>query len=104
MVKVGSSFTDMKGALNNLDAEIPHWNFEQTKKQLEQCWQNQLSKLNVQGGSKEDKEKFYGALYRSSFLPRVFNDVDGRYPSFAKGTPIRKIENGDYYDDFSMQQ
>ena len=102
MVKVGSSFTDMKGALNNLDAEIPHWNFDQTKKQLEQCWQNQLSKLNVQGGSKEDKEKFYGALYRSSFLPRVFNDVDGRYPSFAKGTPIRKIEKGDYYDDFSM--
>jgi len=35
-------------------------------------------------------------------LPRVFNDVDGSYPSFAKGTPIRKIEKGDYYDDFSM--
>jgi predicted alpha-1,2-mannosidase len=102
MVKAGSSFTDMKGALNNLDAEIPHWNFDQCRKQLEQCWEQQLSKIRVEGGSREEKEKFYGALYRSSFLPRVFNDVDGRYPSFAKGTPICQVENGDYYDDFSM--
>jgi predicted alpha-1,2-mannosidase len=102
MVKVGSSFTDQEGASNNLDAEIPHWNFDQCRKQLERCWEKHLSKITVEGGSKDEKEKFYGALYRSSFLPRVFNDVDGRYPSFATGTPIRKMENGDYYDDFSM--
>lgn len=102
MVKVGSSFTDMNGASNNLDTEMPRWDFDQCRKLLEQCWEKLLSVLKVEGGSKDEKGKFYGALYRSSFLPRVFNDVDGRYPAFAKGTPICKIEHGDYYDDFSM--
>lgn len=41
-------------------------------------------------------------MYRSSFLPRVFNDVDGAYPAFSTGTPIHYIKEGDYYEDFSM--
>ncbi|KAK9659849.1 Glycosyl hydrolase family 92, partial [Popillia japonica] len=44
-----------------------------------------------------EKEKFYGAFYRASFLPRTFNDVDGRYPSFAKGSPILQLSNGKTY-------
>ena len=42
--------------------------------------------------------------YRASFLPRQFNDVDGRYPSFAGGDSISKLANNtnNYYTDFSM--
>ncbi|WP_347142270.1 GH92 family glycosyl hydrolase, partial [Phocaeicola dorei] len=43
------------------------------------------------------------ALYRASFLPRTFNDVDGRYPSFSTGHPFRQSANGrNYYEDYSM--
>lgn len=102
LVKAASSFTSMGGALNNLNKEIPNWNFNEVRKRLEQCWKNHLSAIKVDGGSQEEKQKFYGALYRTSFLPRIFNDVDGKYPAFSKGTPIQQIKHGDYYEDFSM--
>lgn len=101
MVKVGSSFTDIEGAEKNLDAEIPDWDFNQVRNSLSATWEKYLSVINVEGNVKE-KHKFYSAMYRSAFLPRVFNDVDGRYPSFSKGTPIQIAEGRDYYDDFSM--
>lgn len=101
LVKAASSFTSIQGTIKNMAKEIPHWDFDKVHRQLNKCWEDQLSKLKVVG-DKNQKEKFYGAFYRTSFLPRVFNDVDGAYPSFSKGTPIRKSINGDYYEDYSM--
>ena len=101
LVKAASSFTSIQGAIKNMAKEIPHWDFDKVHCQLNKCWEDQLSKLKVVG-DRNQKEKFYGAFYRTSFLPRVFNDADGAYPSFSKGTPIRKSINGDYYEDYSM--
>ncbi len=103
LVKAASSFTDMDGALRNLQAEIPHWDFDQTRQELTAIWEDELSRITVESDDQNQKEEFYGALYRSSFLPRTMNDVDGRYPSFATGTPIRTTQEGrTYYDDYSM--
>jgi len=103
MVKAASSFTSIEAAEANLRAEIPHWNFDQTRQELTAIWEKQLSKISVSGGSETDMRKFYGALYRSSFLPREMNDADGSYPSFSTGTPTRHTAVGrNYYDDFSM--
>lgn len=103
LLKVASSFTDMEGAQRNLDAEIPHWDFDRTRSELADIWQQRLGQIEIQTDSREAKEKFYGALYRASFLPRVFSDVDGRYPSFATGTPLRQMPEGqNYYEDYSM--
>ena len=103
LAKVGSSFTDLKGASQNLDAEIPHWDFDITQKELTDIWEKHLSKIEVTTPSDEAKDKFYGAMYRASFLPRQINDVDGRYPSFAGGDSIMKLTNMEhYYTDFSM--
>lgn len=103
LVKAASSFTDMEGALKNLEAEIPHWDFDRTRQELTDIWEQRLSLITVQTSSRNDKEKFYGALYRASFLPRTFNDADGRYPSFAAGQPVRQSGEGrNYYEDYSM--
>ena len=40
LVKAASSFTDRDGALKNLKAEIPHWDFGQTCTELRQMWRN----------------------------------------------------------------
>lgn len=102
-IKASSSFTDEEGARLNMEEEIPTWNFDQVRDDLSRIWEKQLALIEVETDSEEDKCKFYGALYRASFLPRTFNDVDGRYPSFAAGKPIRIVEKGrNYYDDFSM--
>jgi predicted alpha-1,2-mannosidase len=49
-----------------------------------------------------DKRIFYTALFHSMQHPRLYNDVDGTYPTFASGKPLRKITGGNYYDDMSL--
>lgn len=102
-VKAASSFTGLDGALANLNTEIPHWDFDLTRGELEDIWQKRLSAITVESPSDTEKSKFYGALYRASFLPQAVNDVDGRYPAFSKGQPILKMPEGTtYYDGYSM--
>ncbi|WP_300700663.1 GH92 family glycosyl hydrolase [Bacteroides sp.] len=103
LVKAASSFTSQEGALQNLKAEIPHWDFNRTHEELTRIWEQHLATVQVETDHRVDKEKFYSAFYRASFLPRTVNDADRRYPSFAKGTPIRRMPDGEtYYDDYSM--
>ncbi|MDE6379962.1 MAG: GH92 family glycosyl hydrolase [Muribaculaceae bacterium] len=102
-VKLGNSFTSLDGARLNLESEIPGWDFEEVRARTAGIWEDHLGKIEVEGGSDEDKGKFYGSLYRASLLPRVVSDVDGSYVSFAGSGEILKMEPGrDYYDDYSM--
>jgi predicted alpha-1,2-mannosidase len=103
LVKTATSFTDVEGAERNLQAEIPHWEFERTRSELTGIWEERLGKVEIETSDTIAKQQFYGALYRASFLPRTFNDIDGRYPSFGTGAPIRQLPQGEtYYEDFSM--
>ena len=101
LAKVATSFTGLDGAERNLESEIPHWDFDQTRQQLEQIWEKQLNKITLPAYKSPLTEGFRGALYHASFLPHIISDVDGRYPGFA-GTGIKQMEIGrHYYDDFS---
>lgn len=102
-VRAASSFTGIAAAAANLAAEIPHFDFDRTRSELRGIWDRRLGQIRISGGSDEDLTKFYSALYRASFLPRTFNDVDGSYPRFASGREIMKAPQGqNYYEDYSM--
>lgn len=103
VVKAGSSFTDAAGASQNLSAEIPDFDFDRVRSDLANVWERHLNKLSPPECSREDSVKFFSALYRTAFLPREFSDVDGRYPSFAGGKEIKRMEPGHiYYEDYSL--
>lgn len=102
IVKAASSFTSIDAAILNMETELATRDFETVRTDLVNIWNKTLGKIQVQTADENEKCKFYGALYRTSFLPRTFNDVDGSYPSFSKGLPVQKIAKGDYYEDFSM--
>ena len=103
LVRAASSFTDAEGALRNLEAEIPHTDFERTRAELTDIWNRRLGMIKVAGATPDEQTKFYSALYRASMLPRTFNDVDGRYPRFGSGNIIETVAPGHtYYDDYSM--
>ena len=103
LVKAASSFTDREGALRNLAAEIPHWDFDRTRQELSGIWERHLASIQVKTGDETARRKFYTALYHASFLPRAFSDADGRYPSFATGKPVRQLPDGEtYYEDYSL--
>ena len=101
-VRIGTSFTSIEAAGNNLDKEIPSWDFEAVRKKTEDVWNQTLGKVQVKGGSEENMTKFYTALYHCYQLPRVVSDVNGSYQGFAQDTLIHKAVGFDYYDDFSM--
>jgi predicted alpha-1,2-mannosidase len=78
MVKVGLSYVSMEGAGNNLDTEIPHWDFDRVKAEAEQCWNAELSKIRIRGTA-EQKQIFYTALYHSLVAQTISSDADNRY-------------------------
>ncbi|MEQ9405756.1 MAG: GH92 family glycosyl hydrolase [Cyclobacteriaceae bacterium] len=80
-VKVAISAVDERGAENNLNAEIQHWNFDQARNDAGEAWTKQLNKIVVEGGSDQQKRVFYTALYHTMIAPNLYQDVDGRYRS-----------------------
>jgi predicted alpha-1,2-mannosidase len=79
IVKVGVSAVSMEGARANLDAEVPHWDFDQVRADAEASWNDKLGKISVSGGTREQQRIFYTALYHCYLAPYIFNDVDGHY-------------------------
>ncbi len=78
-MKVGLSFVSAANAKLNLDTEIPAWNFSAVKSAARKEWNQRLSRVRIQGGSREDTTIFYTALYHSVLLPSLFEDVNGEY-------------------------
>lgn len=48
--KVGISSVSTDGALRNLDAEVPDFDFKKVEKAAKSLWENQLGKIEVEGG------------------------------------------------------
>ena len=78
-LKFALSSVSSAGALKNLKAEIPHWDFNKTKAETKTKWNNELSKIEVSTLNKGDKTSFYTALYHTNLSPILYEDVDGRY-------------------------
>jgi putative alpha-1,2-mannosidase len=78
-VKVAISYVSIEGARKNLEAELPHWDFDKVRADAKAAWNEELSKIEVSGGTDEQTTNFYTALYHTMIHPNVFNDVDGRY-------------------------
>ena len=79
LFKAGISFASIEGARRNLKAEIPGWDFEGTHRQAVKQWNEALNKIQVTGGTDEQRHVFYTALYHTLIDPRAYTDVDGRY-------------------------
>ena len=82
LIKVGISAVDIKGAIHNVDAEIPDWNFEKVKMQASNEWNSLLNTFRVKDDNIANKETFYTALYHACLAPYTASDVDGRYMGF----------------------
>lgn len=78
-MKVGISFVDMEGAANNFKQEIASKDFDRVAKEADDLWNKELSRVQVTGGTKDEKTIFYTALYHTMIDPRIYTDADGRY-------------------------
>jgi predicted alpha-1,2-mannosidase len=99
LVKVALSTTGFEGAKLN-SSEIKDWNFEKVKKDAEQLWNKQLSKIEISESDKNKLAIFYTALYHTMVQPNIAQDIDGKYR--GRDNQIHTAEGFDYYSVFSL--
>ena len=78
-IKFALSPVSTNGALANLKAEIPHWDFGRTKTEAQAAWNRELGKIAVTTIDKGEQINFYTALYHAMLSPTVYMDADGQY-------------------------
>ena len=102
VIRIGTSFTSLDGARKNLQAEMPGFDFNKAVAACKAVWQKSLSQVMVSTDNLKDKNIFYTSFYHTMQQPRLFNDIDGKYPMFAASYKVAVLNKGNYYDDFSM--
>ncbi|WP_460620827.1 GH92 family glycosyl hydrolase [Hymenobacter tenuis] len=79
--RVASSFISPEQAERNLQ-EIGANDFEAVKQQGKAAWNEQLGRVQIEGGTDAQQRTFYSCLYRSLLFPRKFYELD------AAGKPV----------------
>ncbi len=100
MVKVGISTVSIENARKNLEKEIPAWDFTGTTLAAKNLWENELGRIEVTGGTKEERTNFYTSLYHVMVAPNIMSDIDGSYRGMDGN--IHKMERGSMYTVFSL--
>jgi predicted alpha-1,2-mannosidase len=98
-VKFALSPVSMEGALGNLRAEIPGWDFDAVKHAGQETWNTELHKITIQG-SESDKINFYTSVYHAYINPTVYMDIDGKYKGLDKN--IHQADGFTNYTTFSL--
>ena len=80
--RYGISFISVDQAKKNLEEEIPAWNFDKVKRDARGRWNDALGRIQVQGGSLEQKKVFYTALYRCYERMVNISEDDQYYSAF----------------------
>ncbi len=97
-MKVAMSTTSVDGAMKNLEAEIPGWDFETQRGKARADWNSYLGRIDV-SGTDDEKTNFYTAFYHAIIQPNMIADVDGRYRNAADS--VVNAVGGEFYSTFS---
>ncbi|WP_242085260.1 GH92 family glycosyl hydrolase [Aestuariivivens sediminis] len=88
--KIGISFISSLKAKQNIDHEIPHWDFGKELAETQQKWERILERVEIDEDAPiEQKKMFYTGLYHTMLMPV---NRTGENPLWENDTP--------YYDDF----
>lgn len=91
-VKLGLSYTSVENAKANYMAEADNLSFDNARRSAAADWSEQLSRIEVKGGSEDSRIKFYTGLYHCLLGRGLASDVNGAYPK-NDGT-VGQIELG----------
>jgi predicted alpha-1,2-mannosidase len=79
-VRVGISYVSEENAEANLHAENPPaTTFEAVREKAHAAWNDALSRVQIEGGTRDQQIVFYTALYHTLLGENLSGDVDGRY-------------------------
>ena len=109
-MKAAISYTSTENAKDNLQKELSAWDFDAVVADSKREWEGMLSRIDVEGGTAEEQQRFYTDLWHSLQGRRVISDANGAYPdntgeSFrvgqlpvdAQGKPLFNHYNSDSF-------
>jgi predicted alpha-1,2-mannosidase len=96
-VRVGTSFISVEQARENLEHEIPRWDFDAVHRQLHTTWNNKLGLVAIEGATADQRRMIYTALYHAMLYPRVFSEYGHYYSAFDD-----KVHAGTSYTSYSI--
>lgn len=99
-VAVGVSFVSMENARQNLEVEQHGAGFDEIHASARKQWNDDLSRITVEGGTKAQKTVFYTALYHTLIHPNILQDVNGEYPAMETGET--KVTKNNRYTVYSL--
>ena len=99
-LKVALSPVSVEGARENLAAELPGWDFEETAKAADKAWNDELSKVKIETADETARRIFYTALYHTMIAPSLFCDVNGDY--YGSDHAIHRNADFTNYTTFSL--
>lgn len=70
LLQVGISMKSVENAQQFLMQEIMSYSFGEIKEQALQKWEDIFARINVKGGTNDEKRLFYTAMYHSFVMPR----------------------------------
>jgi predicted alpha-1,2-mannosidase len=107
LLKVAISYVSTENARLNMNTELAHWDFDRVVDKASNAWNDYLSRVIVEGGTKEQRVKLYTDLLRTA-SKSIASDVNGAYidwtgphpvvrqlPVDDKGVPTRPFIEGD---------
>ena len=97
--KIALSTVSVAGAIQNLNKELPNWDFTKTVNKGKQIWNSYLNRIVIDADNTQ-KTIFYSCLYRLFIQPSNIADVDGKYR--GADDSIRIAKNGEYYSTLSL--
>ena len=99
-IKFALSPVSTRNALQNMQQEIQHWNFEAARQAAKNEWNKELGKIEVKSRNPEDLVNFYTAMYHAALMPTVYMDVNGEYKGLDQN--VHKTEDFTNYTSFSL--
>ncbi|MCD7098371.1 GH92 family glycosyl hydrolase [Stenotrophomonas sp. MMGLT7] len=99
VVKVAISPVSEAGAIANLDAEVPGWDFDGVRAAARAQWERALAAVVVQAPAAQ-RTSFYTALYHALLGPTLFMDSDGRYR--GPDNAVHQARGWTNYSTFSL--
>lgn len=113
MVQTGISLVSTAQARLNLEMELDsyNWDFDSVVRDAENIWEELLGKIDVEGGTEDNKIKFYTNLYRAYVGRTTWNDVNGKYidmyekeQTLPEGTPTIYGSDGFWITIWNLNQ
>ncbi|NII09273.1 GH92 family glycosyl hydrolase [Oleiagrimonas sp. C23AA] len=100
-MKVAISYVSTANAWANLKAEDDGWSTQAVADKAQHAWNKLLSRIDVHGGTHDQKVQFYTGLYHVLVDPNVFSDANGQYIGYDR--KIHQLPKGQHtqYANFS---